>query len=237
MPGIIQTGGSNGVLAAGGLFTPEPNKTSAYTAVAGDYVPVDPTSGAVTITLPTAPVNGTNIAVKMVAQGGTSNAVTIAAGGSDVFNSQSGATTYTLSGLYQGVMLQYLSTPAVWAVFDFTGQLNGAQFQNAYAPKVVALTDATTIAVNAALGNDLRVTLAGNHTLGAPTNPTDGQRVVFQVSQDSTGSRTLAYNAIYDFGTPGTPTLATTSSSTAMLRFVYNANSTKWNCEGTTQGL
>ena len=237
MPGIIQTGGSNGVFAAGGLFTPEPNKTSAYTAVPGDYVPVDTTSGAVTITLPTAPAAGTNIAVKLVANGGTSNAVTIAAGGADVFNNAGGATTYTLSGLYQGVMLQYLSTPSVWAVFDLPGQLQGAQFQDAFAPKVVTLTDGTTIATNAALGNDFRVTLTGNHTLGAPSNPTDGQRVIYQVSQDSTGSRTLAYNAVFDFGTPGTPTLATTASSTAMLRFVYNANATKFYCEGTTQGL
>jgi len=237
MPGFVTTGGSNGVFAAGGLFTPEPNKTSAYTAVPGDYVPVDTTSGAVTITLPTAPAAGTNIAVKLVANGGTSNAVTIAAGGADVFNNAGGATTYTLSGLYQGVMLQYLSTPAVWAVFDLPGQLQGAAFAASFAPKVVALTDATTIAVNAALGNDFRVTLTGNHTLGAPTNATDGQRVVFQVTQDSTGSRTLAYNAAYDFGTPGTPTLGTTASSIAMLRFVYNANSTKWNCEGTTLGL
>ena len=235
MAGIVQTGGSNGVLAAGGLFTPEANKTSAYTAVPGDYVPVDTTSGAVTITLPTAPVNGTNIAVKMVAQG-TSNAVTIAAGGADVFSNAGGATTYTLSGLYQGVMLQYLSTPAVWAVFDFAGQLQGAQFQNGYVPKVVALTDATTIATNAALGNDFRVTLTGNHTLGLPTNPTDGQRIIYQVTQDATGSRTLAYNGSFDFGAPGTPTLSTTAAKIDRLAFVYNATKVAWLCEGTTLG-
>ena len=233
---IVVTGGSNGVLAAGGLFTPEATKTSAYTAVPGDYVPVDTTGGAVTITLPTAPVAGTTIAVKLVAQA-SSNAVTIAAGGADVFNAQGGATTYTLSRLYQGVQLQYLSGPSVWAVFDYSGQLHGSAFSASFAPKVVTLTDATTITTDASAGNDFRVTLTGNHTLGAPTNPTDGQRVVYQVTQDSTGSRTLAYNAIFDFGTPGTPTLGTAASSTAMLRFVYNANSTKWNCEGTTLGL
>ena len=236
MPGVVQTGGSNGILAAGGLFTPEAVQSSAYTAVPGDYVPVSTSSGAVTITLPTAPVNGTNIAVKLVTQTG-SNAVTIAAGGADVFNTAGGATTYTLSGLYQGVMLQYVSTSAVWAVFDFSGQLNGAQFQNAFVPKVVALTDATTIATNAALGNDFRVTLTGNHTLGAPTNPVDGQRVQYQVSQDATGSRTLAYASVFDWGAPGSPTLSTTVNKVDLLRFVYNANSTKWFGEGTTLGM
>lgn len=236
MPGIIQTGGSNGVLAAGGLFTPEAVQTSAYTAVPGDYVPVSTASGAVTITLPTAPVAGTNIAVKLVAQTG-SNAVTIAAGGADVFNTANGATTYTLAGLYQGVMLQYLSGPAVWAVFDFSGQLNGQGFQVGYAPKVVTLTDTTTIATNAALGNDFRVTLTGNHTLGAPTNPTDGQAIVVQVTQDATGTRTLAYASVFDWGTPGSPTLTQNPNKIDLLRFRYNANATKWLGEGTTLGF
>lgn len=184
---LVVTGTSNGILAAGGLFTPEATQTSAYTAVAGDYVPVDTTSGAVTITLPTAPTAGTNIVVKMVAGG--INAVTIAAGGADVFNAAGGAATYSLVGLYQGVLLQYLTGPAVWAVFDYSGQLHGAQFQTSFAPKVVALTDATTIAVNAALGNDFRVTLTGNHTLGAP-------RVWFPVSVTRKSFPSAAFTAI-----------------------------------------
>ena len=41
------------------------------------------------------------------------------------------------------------------------------------APTVVNLTDATTIAVDASLGNDFRVTLGGNRTVGTPANPAD----------------------------------------------------------------
>ena len=51
------------------------------------------------------------------------------------------------------------------------------------APAVVALTDAPAIAVDASLGNDFRVTLAGNRTMENPANPTDGQKIVFQITQ------------------------------------------------------
>lgn len=90
-------------------------KTSAYNAVAGDLVPVDTTSGAVTITLPTAPANKTTIAVKHVTQGST-NAVTVALGGSDVFNKAGGATSATLSTLNQAQLYQYDAATAVWTV-------------------------------------------------------------------------------------------------------------------------
>ncbi|MFX8844617.1 hypothetical protein ABTM93_19255, partial [Acinetobacter baumannii] len=56
--------------------------------------------------------------------------------------------------------------------------------------KVVALTDAASIAVDCTLGNHFRVTLGGNRTLANPTGATDGQRLVFEVIQDGTGSRT-----------------------------------------------
>jgi hypothetical protein len=96
-------------------LTPTAVKTAAYTAAPGDLVPVDTTAGAVTITLPTAPADRTRIAIKMVAQGGT-NAVTVAAGGADVFNKTGGGTTLTLSLLLQAVNLQYRASGAIWYV-------------------------------------------------------------------------------------------------------------------------
>lgn len=78
-------------------------------------MPVDTTSGNVTVTLPTAPADKTRIAVKQVIQGGT-NTVTINTGGSDVFNKTGGATTATLSLLAQGMMLQYASSSSIWYV-------------------------------------------------------------------------------------------------------------------------
>jgi ABC-type cobalt transport system substrate-binding protein len=89
-------------------------KTSAYGAAAGDLVPVDTTSGAVTVTLPNAPAAKTRVAVKHIIQGGT-NAVTIACAGSDVFNKTGGSTTATLSLLNQAMLLTYDSS-GIWTV-------------------------------------------------------------------------------------------------------------------------
>ena len=88
-------------------------KTAAYTAVAYDFVPVDTTTGNVTITLPTAPANKTRIRIQMVKQGGT-NTVTVNTGGSDVFNVAGGATSKTISFLFEDVHLQYSSSAAIW---------------------------------------------------------------------------------------------------------------------------
>ncbi len=99
----------------------------------------------------------------------------------------------------------------------------------ALAPAVVGLTDAATIAVNASLGNDFRVTIAGNRTMGNPTNPTGGQQIIFQVTQGSGGSFTLTWGSSYEFS-PGLPqpTLSTTAGQTDLLGFVYNAAKGTW---------
>src|SRR5271169_6138742 len=86
----------------------------------------------------------------------------------------------------------------------------------ALAPAVVVLADAATIAVDASLGNDFRVTLAGNRTMGTPANPADGQKITFQVTQGTAGGPfTLAWSSGYEFsaGLPQ-PTLSTTAGQT-----------------------
>jgi len=99
----------------------------------------------------------------------------------------------------------------------------------ALAPGPTTLTDAATIATNAALGNLFRVTLGGNRTLGNPTNPADGQRATWELIQDGTGSRTLAYDTQFAFGTDITgATLTTTASKRDFLTAIYNATATKW---------
>ena len=90
----------------------------------------------------------------------------------------------------------------------------------------VALTDAATIAVDLSLGNNFTVTLAGNRTLGAPTNVTAGQSGVIVVTQDGTGSRTLAYNSVYKFAGGTAPTLTTTASAVDVLAY-YVESSTR----------
>jgi hypothetical protein len=81
----------------------------------------------------------------------------------------------------------------------------------------VSLTDAATIAWDMSTGINFIVTIAGNRTLGAPTNTKVGQSGYLIVRQDATGGRTLAYNIAYFFKDGGAvPTLGTGA-------LVYNA--------------
>ena len=99
----------------------------------------------------------------------------------------------------------------------------------ALAPAVVNLADASTIAVDASQGNDLRVTIAGNRSMGSPANPSDGQKITFQVTQGSTGSFTLTWGSAYEFSAAlPQPTLSTTAGLTDLLCFIYNAAKATW---------
>jgi hypothetical protein len=101
--------------------------------------------------------------------------------------------------------------------------------QGAIAPAVINLTDAATIAVDASLGNDFRVTIAASRTIGNPANPTDGQKITFQITQGATGSSTITWGSNYEFSTGlPQPTLSTTSGLTDLLGFIYNASKNKW---------
>ena len=99
----------------------------------------------------------------------------------------------------------------------------------AIAPAVVNLTDAATIAVDASLGNDFRVTIAGNRTMGNPANPANGQQIIFQLTQGSGGSFTLSWGSSYEFSADlPQPSLSTTAGQTDLLGFIYTATKGKW---------
>jgi len=89
----------------------------------------------------------------------------------------------------------------------------------------VALTDASSVAVDLSLGNNFTLTLAGNRTLAAPSNVTAGQSGVIVVTQDGTGSRTLAYNSVYKFVGGTAPTLTTTASAVDVLAYYVESSS------------
>lgn len=95
---------------------------------------------------------------------------------------------------------------------------------------IVSLTDGATISVDASLGREFTVTLGGNRTMAAPTNPSDGQTILFRIRQDATGSRTITWNAIYSLGTDidTMPTLSTAANAVDYIGFIYDATDTKW---------
>lgn len=94
----------------------------------------------------------------------------------------------------------------------------------------VGLTDGTTVATDASLGNLFRVTVAGDRTLAAPTSPADGQRAVWQVTA-SGGSRTvtLATGAGgFVLGTDISAITATPTDTTDFIGAIYDGSADRW---------
>jgi len=107
-----------------------------------------------------------------------------------------------------------------------------------YTLNTVALTDAANIATDASLGNTFTVTLGGNRNLSAPTNPTNNQKIVYKITQDGTGNRTLTFDAVFRFGLDVlSPTLSTGAGKTDYIGFIYNSAATKWDCLAVSKGF
>ena len=97
------------------------------------------------------------------------------------------------------------------------------------------LTDQATVTWDASTEDVCKVTLAGNRTLAAPSNGTTGQFISILVIQDGTGSRTLTWNAVFEFAADTAPTLTTTASKGDV--FVFRYNGSKWLEVGRNQNL
>jgi hypothetical protein len=98
-------------------------------------------------------------------------------------------------------------------------------FTKAQRGTVVALTDGSSIATDLSLGNNFSVTLGGNRTLANPSNTTAGQSGVIVITQDGTGSRTLAYGSNFKFPGGTAPTLTTTASAVDVLAYYVESAS------------
>jgi hypothetical protein len=88
------------------------------------------------------------------------------------------------------------------------------------------LTDGATIDWNAQSAPVAKVTLGGNRTLNAPTNGVAGQFISLLVIQDGTGTRTLTWNAVFEFTADTAPTLTATANYGDVFTFRYNGS--KW---------
>ena len=93
----------------------------------------------------------------------------------------------------------------------------------AYFPEAT-LTDASTISWNVLTSPVAKVTITDNRALGAATGAQAGQFVSLLVIQDGTGSRTLTFNAAYEFKDDTAPTLTTTASKGDLFVFRYNGS-------------
>ena len=158
----------------------------------------------------------------IVVAGDTSGSITIAAplvAGSNTITLPAATGTVVLADGSGNVAI---SGAISGTTGTFTSTLSATH--NAY-QAIIALTDAATIAVDmsATGGNNFSVTLGGNRTLGNPTGLTAGQSGVIYITQDGTGSRTLAYSSFWDFQNTAAPTLSTAIGAVDVL--VYSVRS------------
>jgi len=93
----------------------------------------------------------------------------------------------------------------------------------AYFPEAT-LTDGSSIDWNVLTSPVAKVTLAGNRTLNAATGAQAGQFVSLLIIQDGTGSRTVSFNAAYEFKDDTAPTLTTTAAKGDLFVFRYNGS-------------
>jgi hypothetical protein len=98
-------------------------------------------------------------------------------------------------------------------------------FSAAQRGAIVALTDAATITPDFAAANNYSVTLGGNRTLANPSNQTAGQSGIIVITQDGTGSRTLAFGSNWKFASGTAPSLTTTASAVDVLAYYVESAS------------
>ena len=119
--GTLLTGqGTSSPGAWQGLFSQASVQTANCTVAAGTLVPCDTSAGSFTATLASAPFAGAMAGVKQVNMSG-SYYVTLACGGTDVFNKNYAATastSFTLPLQSQGALVQYAGAGTAWS---FTG--------------------------------------------------------------------------------------------------------------------
>ena len=96
--------------------------------------------------------------------------------------------------------------------------------------RIVSVTSATTITINADITDFYIVTaLAANVTFSAPTGtPTDRQNLLIRMIDNGT-TRTITWNGIF-VNLCSTLPFATTPNKYMYIGFIYNAQSSKWDC-------
>jgi hypothetical protein len=105
------------------------------------------------------------------------------------------------------------------------GLLDGAQtWTQGQRGEITTLTDGATITPDFANSNNFSVTLGGNRTLANPTNLVAGQSGCIWITQDGTGSRTLAYGSQWDFAGGTAPTLSISASAVDCLVYAVQSS-------------
>lgn len=131
--------------------------------------------------------------------------------------------------------LSRLSTPLASAATADVVRHNDTRLSvKPYPP--VTLTDQTTVTTDASLGNHFRLTGTTARTIAAPTNPTDGQVITYEIKASS-GALTHTWNAVFGYGSDVTALTAIAAGKTDFIQWVYCASVTKWLLIGYMKGF
>lgn len=84
-------------------------------------------------------------------------------------------------------------------------------------------TLSAAIVLDFATFNNFSMTLVGNSTLSNPVNMTIGQSGTIYVTQDATGTRTLAFGTYWDFANQTAPSISTTANAVDVI--IYSVRS------------
>jgi len=95
------------------------------------------------------------------------------------------------------------------------------------AAAAVVLTPGASVALDLSAGLNFTLAMGGNYTLASFTNGKAGQSGVIEVTQDATGTRTLAYGAAYLKAGGTAPVLSTAINSKDLLFYQVLANGTQ----------
>ena len=157
--------------------------------------------------------------------------ITLDAAGNDLNFAAGGTTVLTVSNSSSDVVIKPVvdTKDLIFQQRDGTSlvEFNDGAYSKftsmAYFPEAT-LTDASTISWNVLTSPVAKVTLGANRTLGAATGAQAGQFVSLLVIQDGTGSRSLTFNAVYEFTGDTAPTLTTTAAKGDLFVFRYNGS-------------
>ena len=129
----------------------------------------------------------------------------------------------TLTGTVSGTTLVMSAGVGLGAVSTLLGKKLRMTAGGAIAD-LVTLTDGANISVNLNTGQNFTVTLGGNRTLDNPTNCVAGQVGSIFITQDGTGSRTLAYGSSWDFIAGEAPVLSTDAAARDRLDYIVQTS-------------
>lgn len=113
-------------------------------------------------------------------------------------------------------------------VFRISSTQNITSIAN-FNKRVMTVAYSSTITPNITTTDMVIVTLAGSVIVAAPFgNPVAGQVLMIRLKQDSVGSHTATWNAVYRFPGGAIPTLSTTAAKTDYIEFQYNSVDSTW---------